>query len=240
MSADQIQKITDSAKSIKLSTEAQNKKSGEVPDYILGADGRLTANPAKKVPNKDGSVSIEVQSNNKSELDAKKAANALQKQWAKSMIEIWKRSPYHKGEKIPSDWQALLDEKDPTAPALPDRSAPSDTGRTHYTGGAADTSANATSPDALRGSGESGGGGGGYINGGGGNGGAPDVMSGPHGNVRIGSGSSWDGANINVSSGTQLANAAIVAEVAKEKGVDPCNSDCCDAGRKRRKQQGCW
>lgn len=222
--AEEIQPDLDKAKSVAFTTEAQNKKSGTVPDFILGADGKLTRNPAKKQPNKDGSLTIEVQSSNKSEMDAKKAANALQKQWAKSMIELWQRSPYHKGEKIPNDWQALVDAPDPGGAPLPDRSEPSDTGRTHYTGGAADTSANATSPDAMRGSGENGGGGGGYINGGGGNGGAPDVMSSPQGDVRIGSGPSWDGANINVSPQTKLANAAIVAEVAKEKGVDPATA----------------
>lgn len=223
ISAEQFQPVLDKAKSVKFTTEAQNKKSGEIPDFILGTDGKLTRNPAKKEPNKDGSITIELQTANKSEFDAKKAANALQKLWAKNMIELWKRSPYHKGEKIPPDWQGLLDAQEPTAP-LPDRSAPSDTGRTHYTGGAADTSANAVSPGALHGSGDSGGGGGGYINGGGGNGGAPDVMSTPSGNVRIGSGTSWDGANINASPQTQLANAAIVAEVAKEKGVDPATA----------------
>jgi len=140
------------------------------------------------------------------------------------MIELWKRSPYHKGEKVPPDWQALIDAQDHIAQPLPDRSEPSETGRTHYTGGAADTSANATSPDAMRGSGESGGGGGGYMNGGGGNGGAPDVMAGAGGDVRIGSGASWDGANVNVSPQSRLANAAIVAEVAKEKGVDPATA----------------
>lgn len=224
MTPEQFQPDLDKAKSVAFTTEAQNKKSGTVPDFILGADGKLTRNPAKKQPNKDGSLTIEVQSSNKSELDAKKAANALQKQWAKSMIEMWQRSPYHKGEKIPNDWQALVDAPDPVGTPLPDRSEPSETGRTHYTGGAADTSANATSPDAMRGSGESGGGGGGYINGGGGNGGAGDVQSTPQGDVRIGSGQSWDGANINVSPQSKLANAAIVAEVAKEKGVDPATA----------------
>lgn len=224
VTAEQFQPELDKAKSVAFTTEAQNKKSGNIPDFILGADGKLTRNPAKKQPDKDGSVSIEVQSANKSELDAKKVATALQKQWAKSMIELWQRSPYHKGEKIPNDWQALVDAPDPTGAPLPDRSEPSETGRTHYTGGDADTSANATAPGALRGSGESGGGGGGYMNGGGGNGGAPDVMSTPQGDVRIGSGHSWDGANVNASPQTRLANAAIVAEVAREKGVDPATA----------------
>jgi len=64
MTAEQFQPVLDKAKSVTFTTEAENKKSGEVPDFILGADGKITRNPAKKEPNKDGSLTIEVQSSN--------------------------------------------------------------------------------------------------------------------------------------------------------------------------------
>lgn len=121
-----FQPVIDKASKIQFTTPASDSKSKVVPDYILGADGKLRRNPEKKTPNKDGSVNIELASSNKSEADAKKVANDLQRQWAKDMIQRWQTSPDHKGQDVPQEWNDLVSKQDVPAPAPSgNQSAPS-------------------------------------------------------------------------------------------------------------------
>ncbi|HEY9785395.1 MAG TPA: hypothetical protein V6D17_08340 [Candidatus Obscuribacterales bacterium] len=65
--------------------------SGKVPDYILGADGKLTRNPAKTTPNADGSVTIQVESSAGKEAAAK-AAQALKVAAVQEKIYYWQKA----------------------------------------------------------------------------------------------------------------------------------------------------
>ena len=223
VSPKEFQPVLDKASKINFTTEASDKTGKVVPDYILGDDGKLRKNPDKKTPNKDGSVNIEVQTANKSETDAKKAANDLQRAWAQDMITRWQNSPDHKGEAVPPEWQALVTKQaDVPAPApaqTPPPEAPQpQADQTPQPGGGGGGSSGG-------GGGSSGGGGGGDGGGGGGSrgGGGGGTDSGSGGRSS-GGGTSYDGASTNATPQTVLTNAAIVAEVAKEKGVDPATA----------------
>ena len=61
--------------------------SGNVPDYILGADGKLTKNPAA-APSTDGSITIEVAGADQA---GKKAAQALQVATVQCKIAYWQK-----------------------------------------------------------------------------------------------------------------------------------------------------
>lgn len=118
LSAAQIKPILDKASGITITSPEQNQKSGQQPDFILGSDGRLRANPNKTTPSKDGSVNIEVQSSNKSEIDSKKLANQLQKAAIKDLISYFKRD--NPTGKVPQDWlDQLNQEPDLPPPAEP-------------------------------------------------------------------------------------------------------------------------
>lgn len=120
-----FQPVIDKASKIQFTTVAADVKTQVIPDYILGTDGKLRRNPDKKTPNKDGSVNIEVASTNKSEADAKKVANDLQRQWAKDMIQRWQTSPDHKGQDVPPEWTDLVSKQDSPTPA-PSAPSPSE------------------------------------------------------------------------------------------------------------------
>ncbi len=83
-----------------------DRATGQQPDFFLGRDGSLRMNPARK-PSGDGVVTIEVQSQNKFDTDAKKLAHHLQKATIKDLISYFRRS--NPQEKIPQDWLDLLD-----------------------------------------------------------------------------------------------------------------------------------
>lgn len=63
---------------------------GQVPDYILGADGNMTRNPAKPNPSADGSITVQVDSKSGIEA-AKKAAQQLQVATIQSKISYWQK-----------------------------------------------------------------------------------------------------------------------------------------------------
>lgn len=191
--ADQLRPVFDKATGVSITTPAENAKSGQQPDFFLGEDGKLRPNPDKKTPNKDGSINIELQTKNKTEVDGKKLADKLQKAAIKDLINYFTNN--NKGQKVPQDWlDQLAKEPDlppapvpietpqpeapvaPTqdAPQQPTQSAPSDSG----------------SPSPSAGS-DSGGGGGGGSSGGGGGGG--DSGSGGGGGGSSGGGGGGDG-----------------------------------------------
>ncbi|HEY9734430.1 MAG TPA: GDSL-type esterase/lipase family protein [Drouetiella sp.] len=114
--AEQLRPIFDKATGVTFTSPAENKKSGQQPDFFLGEDGKLRPNPDKKSPNKDGSINIELQSKNKSEVDAKKLADQLQKAAIKDLISYFTRN--NKGQKIPQDWLDQL-AREPDLPPAP-------------------------------------------------------------------------------------------------------------------------
>ncbi len=123
MTAPQIQSLLHNASRISFTSPAQDAGSGRRPDYFLGADGKLTPNP-KATPSRDGSVSIEVQSSNKSETDAKKLADQLQKATIKDLINYFK-ADHKPGTPIPQDWLDMLNkEPDLPPPVVPLEPAP--------------------------------------------------------------------------------------------------------------------
>ncbi len=64
---------------------------GVVPDYILGADGQLTQNPAKTTPSADGSITVQVESKAGQEA-AKKAAQELEVAAVQQKIFYWQQA----------------------------------------------------------------------------------------------------------------------------------------------------
>ncbi|MBX9723537.1 MAG: hypothetical protein K2X81_19180 [Candidatus Obscuribacterales bacterium] len=64
--------------------------SGQTPDYILGADGKLTKNPAKTSASADGSITIQVDSA-QGQAAAKKAAQQLQVATIQQKIAYWQK-----------------------------------------------------------------------------------------------------------------------------------------------------
>lgn len=77
---------------------------GAVPDYILGADGNLTANPAKTSPSADGSVTIQVEHANAEA--AKKAAQELQVATVQQKIAYWQAA--NPGKDVPHFLKSML------------------------------------------------------------------------------------------------------------------------------------
>lgn len=113
---EQLRPIFDKATSVSFTSAADNQKSGQQPDFFLGADGKLRANPDKKNPNKDGSINIELQAKNKSDVDAKKFADQMQKAAIKDLINYFAKN--NPGAKIPQDWLDQL-QKEPDLPPAP-------------------------------------------------------------------------------------------------------------------------
>ncbi len=64
---------------------------GQIPDFILGADGNLVANPAKTEPSPDGSITIQVD-NPEGLMAAKKEAQQLQIAIVNERINYWRRA----------------------------------------------------------------------------------------------------------------------------------------------------
>ena len=115
-SPDDIRGKLDKASSVNFTSAADDAKNGVKPDYILGEDGKLRANPDKTEPNKDGSVNIEVESKNKSEVQAKQYADKLQKAAIKDLISYFQQS--HPKGRVPQDWLDQL-AKEPDLPPAP-------------------------------------------------------------------------------------------------------------------------
>ncbi|MBX9569626.1 MAG: hypothetical protein K2X77_12060 [Candidatus Obscuribacterales bacterium] len=98
----QIQQWTSAGTEINYVTAS----SGTVPDYILGADGNLTKNPAKTAPSPDGSVTVQVD-NAAGQQAAAKAASELKVATIQSQIAYWQRAN-PKATDIPGHFKAAL------------------------------------------------------------------------------------------------------------------------------------
>jgi len=116
LNASQQEAVMKNATSLNFTSPAQDAKSGKQPDYYLNDKGQLIKNPNAQ-PSKDGSTTIEVQSKNKSEVDAKKLADQMQKAQIKDLINYFKDS-HPPGTKIPQDWLDMLS-KEPDLPPAP-------------------------------------------------------------------------------------------------------------------------
>ncbi len=79
---------------------------GAVPDYILGADGNLTKNPAKTSPSPDGSITVQVD-NPAGQQAAAKAASELKVATIQSQIAYWQRAN-PKATDIPGHFKSAL------------------------------------------------------------------------------------------------------------------------------------
>jgi hypothetical protein len=222
---EQIKPVLDKATSVNFSTAAENEKNGTQPDFFLGEDGKLRANPNKKTPNKDGSVNIEVQNKHKSEADAKKLADQLQKAAIKDLISyLQKNNP---DAKIPEEWLSIL-KNEPDLPAAPVPLQPELVPEIPQIPQQPQDSRPPVQQPSDTGSRGGGGGGGGAPSGGGygGDGGGGSSGGGGGGGYRGDAGGdvipdSSRGAGINTDRQTAQENALIVEKVAKEVGVDP-------------------
>jgi hypothetical protein len=115
---EQIRAALNSATTITFTSASDNQQTGQEPDYFLGTDGVLRANPNKTQPNSDGSINIQLQAKNKYETDAKKFADQLQKAAVKDLINYFSRS--NPGAKVPQDWlDQLSKEPDLPPPVVP-------------------------------------------------------------------------------------------------------------------------
>ncbi|GEM_PF-3450810 len=118
MTKPQIESALHNATAINFTSPAQDARAGRQPDYILGEDGKLRPNP-NATPSKDGSITIEVASKNKDEIDAKKLADQLQKATIKDLLYYFKNS-HPPGTPLPQDWLDQLNkEPDLPAPVVP-------------------------------------------------------------------------------------------------------------------------
>jgi hypothetical protein len=108
--------ILGKASSIDFTTAAQDAKTGNQPDYFMSEDGQLHKNPNAK-PDPSGKISIEVQTKNKNQVDAKLAVSQLQKATVKDLMNYFKAS-HPPGTKLPQDWLDQLN-REPDLPPAP-------------------------------------------------------------------------------------------------------------------------
>lgn len=114
LTAVQIRQVLDRAGGVIFSTAEQNKRSGAEPDFILGEDGKLRANPKKPIRSADGTINIEIESKKRSaETNSILLADQLQKAAIKDLINYFRQS--NPGAKIPQDWLDQL-AKEPNLP----------------------------------------------------------------------------------------------------------------------------
>ncbi|HEY9714319.1 MAG TPA: hypothetical protein V6C72_12690, partial [Chroococcales cyanobacterium] len=106
-----VQQALKGANSVDFTSAAQDQQSGTQPDFFLQPDGKLVPNPKATPGNKD--VKIEVQGN-KSEIDAKKYADTIQKAQIRDLISMLKAS--NPRARIPEMWQSILNQQ-PDLPA---------------------------------------------------------------------------------------------------------------------------
>ncbi len=111
----QINAMVAAGKQVNFTTAGDNV----VPDFIMGADGKLAPNPAKTTPNADGSVSIQVE-NSQGKEAAMKAAKDYQVSVIQSQIAYWQAA--HPGEKdIPNHLKGALHAAQTAASAPPEQ-----------------------------------------------------------------------------------------------------------------------
>lgn len=117
-----IRPALDNARGVNFTTAAENAANNAQPDFFLGEDGQLRANPNKTAPSADGKLNVQMEGPaNASEIEAAKVANQLQKQAAQEMISYFQKN--NPGAEIPQHWLNMLN-KDPELPTSIPRNTP--------------------------------------------------------------------------------------------------------------------
>ncbi len=108
----QVSEWTAAGKDVKFTTA----DSGQVPDYILGSDGKMAPNPAKTTPNPDGSITVQVD-NSQGKAAAQEHAKALQVAAVQEKIFYWQRANPGSNS-IPGYLQGMLHAAQNSAPDI--------------------------------------------------------------------------------------------------------------------------
>ncbi len=110
-----VKPILDKASAINYSSAAENQAAGVEPDFILGTDGQMRANPKKTAPNADGSINVQVEGDNSQDkIQAMKSASENQKASIRELIRYFQKN--NPNAKIPGEWLDQL-EKQPDFPS---------------------------------------------------------------------------------------------------------------------------
>lgn len=111
-----VKPVLDKASAINYSSAAENQAAGVEPDFILGTDGQMRANPKKTAPNADGSINIQLDggADAQDKIQAMKSANENQKASIREMIRYFQKN--NPNAKIPGEWLDQL-EKQPDFPS---------------------------------------------------------------------------------------------------------------------------
>ncbi len=109
----QAKPIFDKATAVNFSTAAENAANHVEPDYILGSDGQLRANPKKTTPSPDGKVNIQVESEQGGTAEAIKSASESQKASIREMIRYFQKN--NPQAQVPLEWLWKL-EQEPNTP----------------------------------------------------------------------------------------------------------------------------
>ncbi len=111
-----VKPVLDKASAINYSSASENQAAGVEPDFILGTDGQMRANPKKTSPNADGSINIQVDggADTQDKIQALKSANENQKASIREMIRYFQKN--NPNAKIPGEWLDQL-EKQPDFPS---------------------------------------------------------------------------------------------------------------------------
>lgn len=120
-----IKPSLDMASAINYSTAAENQAAGVEPDFILGTDGQIRANPNKTQPSPDGSINIQLEGeNNQDKVQALRSANEAQKASVRELIRYFQK--HNPNAKIPTEWLEQLEKQPdfPTPGSGPRRDAP--------------------------------------------------------------------------------------------------------------------
>jgi hypothetical protein len=104
----QISQMIGDGKNVNFSTASDNANSKVQPDFILGSDGKLRANPAKTTPpSPDGKINIQVGDAQSNQQAAKAAAQQLKVAGVNEKIAYWQHA--HPNDKnIPGFLQGEL------------------------------------------------------------------------------------------------------------------------------------
>lgn len=223
-SSEQIKSSLDGASAVVFSSAADNATNKVEPDFYLGEDGKLRANPNKTTPNEDGSINIELQTKNKSETDAIKYSDQMQKAAIKDLINYFRQS--NPSGRVPQHWLDMLSKE----PDLPPAPAPISTARSDVTPepnqATKEDPRAQMQPERTSGGGGSGGGGSGDGGGGGGGGGGGRGDGGGGGGGSRGGGgdsgftrSSDTSSDVNLNS--SVPKAMQIMDYFVEKGLTP-------------------
>jgi len=222
-----IKPVLDGASKVNYSTGAENAAAGVEPDFIMGTDGQIRANPKKIAPNPDGSINIQMEGvgadgqSIQDKTEAMKSASENQKASIRELIRYFQKN--NPNAQVPTEWLWQL-EKQPDLPnpsSEPRRDTPAPQPQQQPQQNFEPQGPSGGSP----GGGRRGGGSvpnfGGASRGGGDGRGAGYDEGGTYRSGTQPGDKASSGATPNADQQTVLNNVKVVVDVAKEKGVDP-------------------